>query len=211
MRNENNMLFAFDDVSDVNAVFVKWITQYNRIREIVDAIILLRSTRVSEELRFTTIINALEAVHRRYYDHKTESDEDYNKRVSIILNAIPNKDDKQLVSNRLQYGNEISLRKRLNDVYAVGEKHGIPRPDKSVTNKIMGTRNYLTHGDEARKKDALTLSELYSANALLGRYLKLLLLQILGIKEEELTQIVSSSDQFKAYYRDEPVIPPRFY
>lgn len=210
-RYENSMLFSFQDIDDVATIFVRWITQYNRIKEIVDAITLLRSVRVSEEMRFTTIINALEAVHRRYHNRKPESDEDYKKRVDEIVGQITDDENKKLVEGKLQYGNEMPLRKRLKDVYEIGEKHGIAKPSKSMTNKIIDTRNYLTHGDEARKKDALSGYEINIANALLGRYLKLLLLQILGVNDNELTGIVSSSNQFKDYYRDEPPVPSRIF
>lgn len=69
----------------------------------------------------------------------------------------------------------------------------------------------LTHGDESRKKDALRPYELHTANALLGRYLKLLLLQILGVNEDELINIVSSSGQFNQYFRDEPAVPNKYF
>lgn len=211
MRNDKNLLFNLTDISDINDVFKKWITQYRRIEEIVQALNLLRSTSVSEEMRFTTIINALEAVHRRYYDSKTMSDDDYSKKVKEITDQIEDGADKNLVSGKLQYGNEMSLRKRLKSVCAIGVKHGIDEPSNDLQNRIIGTRNYLTHGDESRKKDALRPYELHTANALLGRYLKLLLLQILGVNEEELTNIVSSSGQFNQYFRDEPVVPTKYF
>lgn len=211
MRNDKDLLFNFNDISDINGVFKKWITQYRRIEEIVQALTLLRSTNVSEDMRFTTIINALEAVHRRYYDSKTMSDDDYSKKVKEITDQIQHTTDKDFVSGKLQYGNEMSLRKRLKNVCAIGVKHGIDEPSKDLQNRIIGTRNYLTHGDESRKKDALRPYELHTANALLGRYLKLLLLQILGVNEEELTNIVSSSGQFNQYFRDEPAVPNKYF
>lgn len=205
-RHEVSMLFAWEDVSNINDVFVQWLLQYDRIHEIVDTLVLLKSTRVSEEMRFTTIINALEAVHRRYYDHKLQVDEDYKKRVEAIVQKITEDEDKKLVSRRLEFGNEISLHNRLKEVYAIGEKHGIPKPEKQTTDKIIATRNYFAHGDEARKKDTLHPNDLFYVNSLLGRYLKLILLQILGVNETELAEIVKKSSQFQTFYRDEPPI-----
>jgi hypothetical protein len=200
----NSMLFKFADISNVNDVFINWVVQYDKIHEIVDTLLLLKSTSISEEMRFTSIINALESVHRRYHDHKNEDDKQYQARIKKIVQQLDKEEDRQLVNSRLQHGNEISLRSRLKEAYAMGELHGIQKPSSQTTNKIIDTRNYYTHGDQAGKKDILTYNELFSVNGLLGRYLKLLLLQVLGIEQTELTEIVSNSAQFKEYYRDEP-------
>jgi len=202
--DKQNMLFSWEQLSNINDVFVQWLLQYERIHEVADTIVLLKSTRVSEEMRFTSIINALEAVHRRYFDHKKESDKHYESRMTTILSQIADDENKTLVKQRLEYGNEISLRKRLKEVYAAGETFGIEKPTKNLTDKIIETRNYYTHGDESKKSKILNSNDLFLANSLLGRYLKLLLLQILGVKDDELKIIVDKSSQFQPYYRDEP-------
>lgn len=211
LRNENSMLFAFGDVSNINDVFVHWVLQYDRIHEIAEALVLLKSTKVSEELRFTTIINALESVHRRYYDHKLQTDEAYRNRMETIVGQIVDNNDKLLVRNRLQHGNEISLRNRLKEVYSIGLTHGIQVPEKKLTDKIIATRNYFTHGNESGKQGTLSMTELFGANSLLGGYLKLTLLQILGVADAELREIVKESVQLRTYYRDEPPTKNAYY
>ncbi len=203
-RKHSNMLFSWEDVSNRDKVFVRWVLEYKRIEEIVDTLVLLKSTAVSEEMRFTTIINALEAVHRRYFNSKRQSDEDYQTRLDGILSLISDENDKKLVGSRLEYGNEISLRSRLKEVCSIGEKYGITKPSKTTINKILETRNYYTHGDESKKGNILDYMGLYTANSLLGKYLKVLLLQIIGVKEDELKAIVGKSPQFQYNYRDEP-------
>lgn len=214
-RNEklksSSMLFSWEDVSNRNDVFVRWVLEYTRIEEIVDALVLLKSTDISEQMRFTTIINALEAVHRRYFHSKRQKDEDYTARVEKILSVVTDEDDKKLISSRLEYGNEISLRSRLKEVYAIGEKHGISKPSKSTTNKILETRNYYTHGDETKKGKILNYGDLYEANSILGKYLKLLLLHKIGVSDEELTAIVKKSPHFRFNYRDEPAKENRYF
>lgn len=214
-RNEklrsSSMLFSWEDVTNRDDVFVRWVLEYSRIEEIVDTLVLLKSTKVSEQMRFTTIINALEAVHRRYFNSKAQPDEDYKAKVENILSLITDEDDKKLVEKKLEYGNEVTLRARLKEVYELGEKHGLSKPSRSVTNKIIETRNYYIHGDESKKDKILDYTGLYEANSMLGKYLKLILLQKIGVKDDELTAIVSKSPHFQFNFRDEPPHDNRYF
>ncbi len=203
-KNASSMLFSWEDVSNRNDVFISWALNYDSFREIIDTLLLLRSTDISEEMRFTTIINALEAVHRRYLDRKQTSDEDFKNRVESILALIANEEDKKLVEKSLKHKNEMSLRQRLKDISNIASSVGIDKPSKSMTNKILETRNYLTHGDESKKDKTLNYPDLYFANSLLGKYLKIVLLTRIGVKPEDLKKIVKESAHFKYNFRDEP-------
>lgn len=210
-KYNSTMLFAFEDISNVNEVFIRWLLKYDDIKDIVDTLVLLKSTTVSEEMRFTSVINALESSHRRFYDHKDQSDEDFAIRVTDILTHIPDASDAALVRRKLSYGNEMSLRSRLKEVYELGEAHGVAKPSSATTNQIINTRNYLTHGDAAGRSSILPAHELAAANGLLGRYLKIILLKNIGLLDDELTEIVSKSAQFQVFYRDEPPSTNTYY
>lgn len=201
---ENGMLFKLSDITDFDKVFRNWILNYDKIHEMVDVLLLLKTTSVSEEMRFTSVINAIESVHRRYYDTKTQSDSSYQLRVNSIIAQIGDAQDKQLVEERLSHGNEMSLKERLNTIFIIGASHGIVPPNSMMKHKIMQTRNYLTHGDESIRNQILTGFELESINGLLGRYLKLIILRILHLSDDEINAIVVSSGQFQDSYRDAP-------
>ena len=207
-RYSGSMLFKFDEVSDVNQLFINWLLEYEKFYEIAEAIVLLKSTKVSEELRFTTIINALEAVHRRYYNTKPQSDEDYEKRIKAILSGVPN-GEAAFVEDKLKYGNSMTLRDRIKDVMKMASEQGLEILPNKTLNKAIATRNFLTHGDLSLKSQCLSNNELYTANALLGKYLKFLLLRIIKMDSTELKKIIASSTQFAGYYRDEPEDPTR--
>jgi len=207
-QRSSNLLFRWSDISDIDGVFMRWLREYDSLHEIIDTLVLLKFTRISQEIRFTATINALEAVHRRYYDHKIEpNDTKFNDRVNNIIDSLSKPDDKKLVKEKLFYANEISLRTRLKEIYLLGEAYGVTKPSKRITDKIIITRNYFTHGDEKQRDKILNSSELGEANRLLAKYLKLLLLTILGVKKNEMIKIVKESDQFKPLYWDGPDSP----
>lgn len=207
----SDMLFSLGDVTNNDDIFINWVSEYKRIQEVVDTLILLRSTNVSEEMRFTTIINALEAVHRKYLNKKPQDDKVYSKRVDKIISEIADAEDKEFVSQKLEYGNEASLRSRLNDMYNIGKEYGIDKPTKTIRAKILETRNYYTHGDESKKDKILDYSDLIYANSLLGKYIKVLLLIKIGVKDDELKAIVKKSPHFQYNFRDEPTRPSKLF
>ncbi len=204
----NNMLFKFSDLSDFNSVFINWMLRYRDMHEIIDILMLVKTSQISEELRFTAVINALEAVHRRFYDKRTQTDEEYAERVKGIIEKIDDTKDKKLLRWKLKHGNEQSLRDRLADIYALGEEYSISRPSDDLTQKIIDTRNYYTHRDKSLVPKILTSYMLRDADGLLERYLKLMILNIIKVPKAELAAIVASSPQFKDYYRDEPPVAP---
>lgn len=202
----NNMLFKFSDLSDFNGIFINWMLKYRDMHEIIDILMLIKTSPISEELRFTAVINALEAVHRRFYDAKKQTDEEYKDRIDSIVNNIADSKDKKFVRWKLKHGNEQSLRDRLVDIYSLGEKYTMNRPSDELTQKIIDTRNYYTHRDKSLSSKILSSYELKDADGTLERYLKLIILHLIDVPEDELKEIVTSSPQFKDYYRDEPSV-----
>ncbi|MDR3125808.1 MAG: hypothetical protein LBU20_01940 [Candidatus Nomurabacteria bacterium] len=203
----HDMLFKLSDVSNINQVFYNWVGHYEKIHEIVETIILLRTTYLSDEVRFTLIINALESVHRRYFNHTNQTDKDYKDRLDRITSRLETK-DARFVKEKLKYGNEISLRQRLKEIIDICEKHGIKRPDEQLVDQVVNTRNYLTHGDKELRPKTLGDFKIQQASNILAIYTKLVLLKILGIKDDELKNIVDNSAQLRPYYEDRPGLHP---
>jgi hypothetical protein len=204
----NSLLFNYSDIEDVNKLFKQWVSHYEKIQEIAESIILLKSTGVTEELRFTILINALESVHRRYFNRLLEPEVNFNAKVARILSKISDSQEKALVTNRLMYANELTLRKRLSEVAALVVTFGMNTLNNDLVDKIITTRNYLIHGDERLKKSILEYEAMYEVNRYLGKALKLMLLHVFGVKESEIKNIFSTSTQFKDYYRDGPRASP---
>ena len=205
-KYDSNILFKFNDIGDLdsdNNIFIQWVINYEQIREVTEALTLLKTTSLSEELRFTTLINALESLHRRYFDKAPQSEAAFQTRIKDIVDLLK-EEDKEFVEQRLIGGNDASLRERLKEIFELSVNLGLEKLPKKLRGKIVQTRNYYTHGNPKLKPEILDYNQLYSVNSYLGRCLKIFILRILSVSDDDLKGIVKESPQLRAYYRDEP-------
>jgi hypothetical protein len=90
------------------------------------------------------------------------------------------------LKSRVKYGNELSLRKRLNDLAGRLDAHLRERifgAAGTVPQKWVATRNYYTHWDEASRDDALDSVGMYYATVRLRHFLRVLYLDFVGIPQ----------------------------
>lgn len=98
----------------------------------------------------------------------------------------------------MKYGNEPSLRQRLKELfnefsYVFGEaKKTKPRIDK-----IVATRNYLTHYDAPGKKQSASGIELYKLCVVLEVLFQLYILKICGFAHKEIVEMCKKSESFR--------------
>ena len=149
----------------------------------------------------TTI--ALESLHRRYFDKAPESEAVFQTRVKDILDLLK-EEDKEFVERRIMGGNDASLRERLKEIFELSVSLGLEKLPKKLRGKIVQTRNYYTHGNPKLKPEILDYNQLYSVNSYLGRCLKIFILRILSVSDDDLKAIIKESPQLRTYYRDEP-------
>jgi hypothetical protein len=97
--------------------------------------------------QFLSFMQAIETYHRRTRKNEELSPEEHKKRIDAIINASPHQYEHWLKC-KLKYTNEPSLRKRLRelvkkDLTSVAD---LFVEDKNCfINKLVDTRNYLTH------------------------------------------------------------------
>lgn len=104
------------------------------------------------------------------------------------------------LKSRIKYGNEFSLRKRLNEIFAgIGPQNTALIAPNSATfiSDVVDTRNYLTHYSDDLKEQTLEGADLFNANLRLKILLTILLLRELGIDEGLITELVSSHGTFR--------------
>lgn len=121
-------------------------------------------------IEFLSLMQALEGLHRALFEGKYMEESDYAAVKSGLTAAIPNNvqpDHKEALKSRIKYGNQISLRKRLdklvsnlsfksrNSLFGIG--NGIPRT-------WIDTRNYYTHWDDELLSNILDIQTMYYAN-----------------------------------------------
>ena len=140
--------------------------------------------------RFLSLIQAIESFHQRIYKGEYLSDDDYNGVYKALVNAIPDIDIdiKKSLENRLKYGNEYSLRKRLKEIFGKYQEilNGFIENKNSFIEKVVDTRNYLTHYDKDLKELAVSGEALYSLTQKLKILLETCLLSELGFSLEEI-------------------------
>lgn len=118
-----------------------------------------------------------------------------------MVNSIPSgtaPDLRQRLVDSLIYGNEFSLRRRLQNLLEGLKGANLPALTKNCSikdfaNRIVTIRNYLTHYDESSKPSTVaSLLEMYNLNQQLRAILAVLLLKHLGADEELVTESVTS-------------------
>ena len=115
--------------------------------------------------------------------------EQYRKAmVQVIPRDAPPK-LKEKLQTMLSYGNEYSLKERLNRLVSqldAPTRERIGTDLDSFIRRVVATRNYLTHGDERHKKIALTgPDEYYEVNRILRAILSMHLLKMVGVPEAQ--------------------------
>jgi hypothetical protein len=194
-----NMLFTFKDISSRFETFLKtWIEKEELLKPVYNLYFgTLYNSKMYLEHEFLSSIQAIESYHSRVYGGKYLTDEEYNEIYNSFISFINTIDTKEELKKRLKdylkYGNEFSLRKRLKELI---EKHQdvvvlfIDKKDqKSFINKVVVTRNYLTHYDKSKEKDIINNYELFILTQKLKLLLEICLLHELGFSKEEIKDI----------------------
>src|SRR5258708_20890755 len=151
------MLLPLDDLQQTNTaetLFTNWFEKEQVLRPVYD---LLLNTVYSPgqyvQSTFLSLAQALESFHRKVYKGKYLSDEEYSSIRNALVDAIPGGIDKKLsdkLKSMLQYGNELSLKSRLEYLFQGIRRDHLdnlsgshdPRPFIPL---LLDTRNYLTH------------------------------------------------------------------
>lgn len=186
------MLFHYQTIKEqFPALLNNWFSRSAELRTSYD---LLFGTIYSDDLyvrlQFLNMIHAIENFDRHRNASHYLSEEEYDPIRQTIANAIPSTledDHKASLKNRIKYGNEYSLRKRLSGLYASltpESQQIVCRCDKSFLNKVVETRNYFTHYTPALEIEAWTHPvQLFHATERLRFLLIILLLRDLGLDE----------------------------
>lgn len=154
-------------------------------------------------LHFLSLMQALETYHRHVSDGKYLPETEYETVRESLVSAIPVGTPTPLrdaLKSRIKYGNEFSLRKRLNELFAGlsdSNKELIAPNIATFISNVVDTRNYLTHYTDELKAQALEDVDLFNANLRLNILLTVLLLKELGIEEGLITELISAHGHFR--------------
>jgi hypothetical protein len=187
-RHPRELIFTIHEISnEINSVMQKWSgtwQKYKPAQNLFFTVLRMRK-ELTVENGFLNLCHVLEAYHRIKNDETYMQPEKYEELLGVIIQAIP-QEHKEYIRQRLQYGNELMLRKRFKQMYdllpvkiqeRIGER-------KNFCDKIVNTRNYLTHYDKNIKSLALSYGEMIQYEAMMITICKTLFLLEAGINSE---------------------------
>jgi len=164
-----DMLFTYKDINiDFEVLLRKWFEKADVLKPICGLYFgTLYNPHLYLENRFLSLVQAAEALHDRIYGGRYLPDSEYKARVfTPLVNAFPDveQDLSESLMDRLRYGNKYSLRTRLSQLL---DKSGRIVPQllgnrKVFIDKVITTRNYLTHYDQKLYKRAAQGQDLVS-------------------------------------------------
>jgi len=191
-----SVLFYYYDVSDKIGLIIKnWFEKEEKLKPVYNLYLAsLYNYDMYLEYKFLSLIQAIEAYHRIKYEgfDKYMQDDEYE----IILAKLKEKSFditenpfKNILFEKLKYGNEYSLRKRFKMLFRENfvEIFDVSKPKiESFIKKTVDTRNYLIHQDNKLKSFSFEIKEFFHANLILKTLIEVHLLNELGLKNEEI-------------------------
>lgn len=191
--NTFNSLFAFKDVeTKFESVLRNWYTKLDMFEPVCQLYFGSHYGRfVYLNLRFLCMVQALEAYHRVAVSNEELANQKHEERIASILNTTPLV-HREWLRDKLVYSNEPNLRKRLKilcNMFPTTVKALIPAR-KLFINKVVDTRNYMTHYDLALKNKAANQKELFLITEELRVIVEMCLLHEVGFNTDEINSLI---------------------
>lgn len=196
--NVLDMLFSFTEVqSQFESIINKWIENYDQISPALDLFFLTKTgTLPTRNIQFLTLIQSLEAFHRRISDERHMEENDFEEIRKSLINKCPKK-ERNWFSPKLQYANELTLRNRMYRLTDTFEKYMSGEKRPQMIDRIVKTRNYLTHYDSELEQEAAKGRILDFLCGKLNALFRLHFLKLIGFNTQEIDAIVNKCSYLK--------------
>jgi hypothetical protein len=184
-------------------IIIKWFEVFDKVDTPSRlAASVLASQNLWPHIAFLSLIHALEGLHRGLFDGLYMPCKDYVNVRNTINAAIPSsisQSHKSALQSRIRYGNEVSLRTRLNELARklsqVTRKRIFGRDDGAVPHQWIDTRNYYSHWDQGSRENLLENEDLDNANLRIRHFVRALYLQLIQVPEDAIKRgVFGSSD-----------------
>jgi hypothetical protein len=161
----------------------------------------LHNRYLYEESIFLALMQAIESYHRVKQSGAYMDSDQYGKLASKIVDAFPAEIPNSLrdsLRNRILYGNQFSLRKRLASIFrSIGLDLSllVTRNSSVFVKRVIDTRNYLTHLDESTKGDAIDRDQLFYGSFRLRLLISILLLRDAGVDDSTIVECIRDNSR----------------
>ncbi|MFC6671821.1 HEPN domain-containing protein [Marinobacterium aestuariivivens] len=193
--SEPFILLKFDDISDnFGHIISSWLTNYEKYDSTFNLYFATKSAKgLYLDNRFLMLAQAVESLHRRMSPDSTYTTEEYDELSKSLLNSVPEK-YREWVEARLRYGNELNLRSRIKSLFNDYKSiFGGSKKIKSNIDKIVNTRNYLTHYDNSLKRRSASGDDLYKLCLVLEILLQIHFCKLLEFDNKKIQEIFNKS------------------
>ena len=192
-------LFKFEEIqNDAERIINNWIEAYEQITPTFNLYFLAKmGMQTYLEERFMALVQGLEAYHRRTSDEKRMDEAEFEGLVENLIEKCP-EEHREWLSRELKYGNEVSLRKRLRDlIKPFKDVIGNRTKRDNLIDRIVNTRNYLTHYDQSLESEAAQGDALWSLYLKMELLFQLHLPHLIGFNREEINSIMTNCEQLQ--------------
>ena len=193
--HRHDMLFRFEKIQkNAEEVINKWIEQTTPAFDLY--FWTQMRTQLYSDVRFLTLAQGLEVYHRRTSDEKQMDEAEFKELIDNLIDQCP-QERKEWLKGKLQYANEVSLRHRLrNLIEPFEEVIGDKKKQRRLINRIVKTRNYLTHYDQSLESEVAgeNLEFLCLKMELL---FQLNFLRLIGFSKEQINSILANCSQIQ--------------
>ena len=194
-ETNRSKLFEFKEIqNDAERIINNWIEAYEQIAPTFNLYFLAKmGTQTYLEERFMALVQGLEAYHRRTSDEKRMDETEFEELVEHLIDQCPEEHRKWL-RGELKYSNEVSLRKRLKDIIkpfkaVIGNR----TKRNNLIDRIVNTRNYLTHYDLSLESKAAKNEDLWPLCLKMELLFQLHFLKLIGFSREQIDSLLANS------------------
>lgn len=169
------------------------------------ALSVLSSEGLWLHVEFLSLVQALEGIHRALLPGTYTSAERYEEIRRALSTAIPKDvaaDHRDSLKSRIKYGNELSLRKRLDALVhrlSASLRHTILGRDGCIPQNWVETRNYYTHWDESLRTNMLDGAGMHRAGVRLRHLLRALYLDLAGLPQVSIERALVGANRESQY------------
>lgn len=193
--DRNEMLLSYGYIQDeLQDVIVNWLKSYQKFERTFNLYFAYKAgIHRDSESEFLSLVQSLEAMHRRESQEKLMPDDEFESIMKNVLGNIPER-RRSWMEHRMRYANELSLRKRLKKMIEPFRKfYGSGSESDSFIKAVVDVRNQMVHSDTELPKSSSDTKKTIVLCAKLQSLLQLHLLRIIGMDGKNIEKIIEEN------------------